>query len=74
MSPQVHQTAIVHPKAELNDDVSVGPYTVIGEHVRIGRGTRIDSHVVIEGWTEVGYGDSKGLRNALRQAIALRCC
>src|SRR2546422_7123975 len=33
---------------------SVGPYTVIGEHVRVGRGTRIDSHVVIEGWTEVG--------------------
>src|SRR3989454_2538735 len=54
MSPQVHQTAIVHPKAELADDVSVGPYTVISEHVRIGRGTRIDSHVVIEGWTEVG--------------------
>src|SRR5256885_12827779 len=54
MSPQVHPTAIVHAKAELADDVSVGPYTVIGEHVRIGRGTRIDSHVVIEGWTEVG--------------------
>src|SRR5438128_10429384 len=54
MSPQVHPTAIVHAKAELADDVSVGPYTVIGEHIRIGRGTRIDSHVVIEGWTEVG--------------------
>src|SRR5207249_8694259 len=46
--------SIVHPKAELADDVSVGPFTVIGEHVRIDRGTRIDSHVVIEGWTEVG--------------------
>src|SRR3989454_12119058 len=54
MSPQVHPTAIVHAKAELAEDVSVGPYTVIGDHVRIGRGTRIDSHVVIEGWTEVG--------------------
>jgi len=54
MSPQLHPTAIVHAKAELADDVSVGPYTVIGEHVRIGLGTRIDSHVVIEGWTEVG--------------------
>src|SRR3989441_3041360 len=54
MSPQVHPTAIVHVKAELADDVSVGPYTVIGEHVWIGRGTRIDSHVVIEAWTEVG--------------------
>jgi len=54
MSPRVHPTAIVHPKAELADGVTVGPYAVIGEHVRIGRGTRIDSHVVIEGWTEVG--------------------
>src|SRR3989454_9887037 len=54
MSPQVHPSAIVHAKAELADDVSVGPYRVIGEHVRIGRGTRIDSHVVIEGWTEGG--------------------
>jgi UDP-N-acetylglucosamine acyltransferase len=54
VSSRVHQTAIVHPKAELGEDVTVGPYTVIGEHVRIGRSTRIDPHVVIEGWTEVG--------------------
>jgi UDP-N-acetylglucosamine acyltransferase len=50
----VHPTAIVHRRAQLADEVTVGPYTLIGEHVRIGRGTRVDSHVVIEGWTEIG--------------------
>ena len=54
MSTSVHPAAIVHPKAELADGVTVGPFAVIGEHVRIGRNTRIDSHVVIEGWTDVG--------------------
>ena len=51
---RVHPTAIVHQKAQLADEVTVGPYTLIGEHVRIGQGTRVDSHVVVEGWTEIG--------------------
>lgn len=51
---QIHPTAIVHPRAELGPDVEVGPYCVIGEHVRIGRATRLVSHVVVDGWTEVG--------------------
>ena len=34
--------------------VSVGPYSIIGEHVRIGAGTRIGPHVVIEGHTSIG--------------------
>jgi UDP-N-acetylglucosamine acyltransferase len=50
----IHPTAIVHPKSELADDVMIGPYSVVGEHVRIGRGTRLVSHVYIEGWTEIG--------------------
>lgn len=51
---QIHPTAIVHPKAELGQDVLVGPYCVVGEHVKIGSGTRLVSHVYIEGWTEIG--------------------
>jgi UDP-N-acetylglucosamine acyltransferase len=51
---EIHPTAIVHPKAQLADGVSVGPYSIIGEHVRIGRGTQVASHVVIEGWTQIG--------------------
>lgn len=51
---QIHSTAIVHPKANLADDVEVGPFCVVGEHVTIGKGTRLLSHVTIEGWTEIG--------------------
>jgi UDP-N-acetylglucosamine acyltransferase len=52
--PQVHPTAIVDPKAELDDGVSVGPYAVIGPRVRIGAGTTIGAHVVIDGATTIG--------------------
>ena len=30
-----HPTAIIHPDARLADDVRVGAYTIIGEHVEI---------------------------------------
>ncbi|MEW6247817.1 MAG: acyl-ACP--UDP-N-acetylglucosamine O-acyltransferase [Nitrospirota bacterium] len=50
----IHPTAVVHPKAELAEDVVVGPFCVVGEHVKIGRGTRLMSHVCVEGWTEIG--------------------
>ena len=50
----IHSTAIVHPKAELDEDVIIGPYCIVGEHVKIGRGTELLSHVCVEGWTEIG--------------------
>ena len=53
----IHATAIVDPKAELADDVSVGPYCVIGPEVRLGPGCRLISHVVIDGKTTVGGGN-----------------
>jgi UDP-N-acetylglucosamine acyltransferase len=46
--------AIVHPKAELADDVKVGPFTVIGAEVQIDSGTEIGPHVVINGPTVIG--------------------
>ncbi len=51
---EIHPTAIVHPKAEIGEDVKIGPFTVIGENVIIGRGTEVAPHVVIEGWTKFG--------------------
>lgn len=51
---KVHPTAVVHPKAKLADDVDIGPYCIIGEHVSIGRGTRLVAHVYVDGWTEIG--------------------
>ena len=52
--PKIDSTARVHPKAELADDVVVGPYAIIGEHVRIGPGTIVESHCVLDGHTELG--------------------
>jgi UDP-N-acetylglucosamine acyltransferase len=50
----IHPTAIVHPRATIAPGVKIGAYSLIGENVRIGKDTVIDSHVVLEGWTEVG--------------------
>ena len=51
---QVHPTAVVHPGARLHESVEVGPYSVIGEKVTIGAGSRVGPHVVIEGRTTLG--------------------
>jgi UDP-N-acetylglucosamine acyltransferase len=50
----IDSKAIVDSHAELADDVSVGPYSVIGADVKIGAGTIIGSHVVIKGPTSIG--------------------
>jgi UDP-N-acetylglucosamine acyltransferase len=50
----IHKTAIISASADIADDVEIGPYSVIGDRVRIGRGTRIASHVVINGPTTIG--------------------
>lgn len=54
---KIHQTALVDPKAELADGVEVGAYSIIGAGVKIGQGTRVRSHVVIEGNTTIGEGN-----------------
>ncbi|MEN8259002.1 MAG: acyl-ACP--UDP-N-acetylglucosamine O-acyltransferase [Pseudomonadota bacterium] len=46
--------AIVDPKAELAEDVCIGPFSIIGPEVRIGQGTKIGPHVVIKGPTAIG--------------------
>ncbi|MCI0655221.1 MAG: acyl-ACP--UDP-N-acetylglucosamine O-acyltransferase [Methylococcaceae bacterium] len=50
----IHPTAVIDPKAELAEDVSVGPYSVIDAGVRIGAGTAIGPHVVIRGPGAIG--------------------
>ena len=50
----IDQTAIIHSSADINKNVSIGPYSVIGENVSIGSGTVIGSHVVITGPTTIG--------------------
>lgn len=50
----IHQTAVIHPRAELGAGCEIGPYCVIGEHVVLGEGCRLHSHVVIDGHTTLG--------------------
>ena len=50
----IDPTAIIDKNAELADDVSIGPYSVIGPDVRIDSGTVVGPHVVIKGPTSIG--------------------
>jgi UDP-N-acetylglucosamine acyltransferase len=54
MTKEIHSTAVIHPKAEIDLDVSIGPFSIIGEGVRIKKGTKLVSNVIIEGETEIG--------------------
>lgn len=50
----IHPTAIVHPDAELEPGVEIGPYSIIEGTVRIGVGTKIGARVTVEGYTTIG--------------------
>lgn len=50
----IHPTALVDPKAELDSSVEVGPWCTIGPHVKIAKNTRLISHIVVDGHTEIG--------------------
>ena len=49
----IHPTVIIDPKAELDTDIEVGPYTIIKGNTFIGSKTRIGSHVVIEPFVHI---------------------
>lgn len=50
----IHSTAIVDSKAVIEDDVTIGEFSIIRENVKIRKGTKIGSHVVIERGVEIG--------------------
>jgi UDP-N-acetylglucosamine acyltransferase len=50
----IHKTSIVDSKAEIDDNVYIGPYCVIEGKVTIKRGTKLLSHVVVQGRTTIG--------------------
>ena len=54
LETNIHPTAIISPKATLEEGVKVGPYSLISEDVHIGRDTVIGPHVQIEKWTTIG--------------------
>ena len=54
MGRDIHATAIVSPKAEIDEGTFIGPFCIIHEGVHIRKGTRLISNVIIEGDTEIG--------------------
>ncbi len=51
--PKIHKTAIVSPDAKLAEGIEIGPYCIVGKRVKIGKNTKLQSHIVIEE-TEIG--------------------
>ena len=50
----IDSRALIDSKAQLDEGVSVGPFSVIGPNVSIESGTWIGPHVVINGPTHIG--------------------
>lgn len=50
----IHPSAIIHPKANLDPTVQVGPYCVIDEGVEIGAQCVLGPHVYLTGLTTIG--------------------
>ena len=54
----IHSTAIVEDGAIIEDGVKIGPYCIVGKDVKIGKNTVLQSHVVVEGITEIGENNT----------------
>lgn len=54
MATEIHPTALVDKDAHLDEDVSVGPFCIVGKGVKIGKSTSLISNVVLEGDVRMG--------------------
>lgn len=50
---KVHSTAILQGNIELEDDVYIGPYCLLDGTIKLGKGVKLLSHVVIMGNTSI---------------------
>lgn len=50
----IHETAIVSPQAQLEDNCFIGAFSIVGDNVTLGKNVRLESHVVVDGKTEIG--------------------
>jgi UDP-N-acetylglucosamine acyltransferase len=61
MTSRIHPTAILEDGVDLDSDVTIGAYALLGPRVEIGAGTLIGPHSVIECNTRIGSGCSVGV-------------
>lgn len=53
-TPRIHPSAIIDRTAEIEPDVEIGPYCVVGRNVVIRSGTVMHAHAIIEQNTQIG--------------------
>lgn len=56
MTDLIHPSAVIDPKAKIGNNVSIGPFCVIGPDVTLADNCKLHSHVVVEGRTTIGEG------------------
>jgi UDP-N-acetylglucosamine acyltransferase len=54
MAISIAANAWVDPRAEIDEEVVIGPFCMVGAGVRIGRGTRLMNHVTLMGNVSLG--------------------
>jgi len=57
MAEMIHPTAIIHPRANLDATVQVGPFAVIDAGVELGADCIVGPHVYLTGETKIGLGN-----------------
>lgn len=65
----IHPTAIIHPDTDIDLSVEIGPFCIVGSdhgHLRLGPGSIIRSHSVVEGGSVYGDGLETGHHVLLR--------
>lgn len=62
----IHPTAVIHPTAELGEEVSIGPHAVIDEEVKIG------DHTFIGAGAYVGPGSTIGHSCLIHPRVVIR--
>lgn len=50
----IDERAIVHPGAQIGENVKIGPFAIIEDQVTIGDGSIIESHAVVRNHTRMG--------------------
>jgi UDP-N-acetylglucosamine acyltransferase len=71
----IHSTAIIHPEAQIADNVEIGPYVCIEGRAVIGSGSRIQSHAILAGDVQLGINNLVGygaVIGAPPQALSFR--
>lgn len=54
MATMIADSAVVDPRARIDEDVEIGPFCVVGPDVTIGRGTRLANNVTLSGHVQLG--------------------